>query len=157
MSHSALLKPLESKTTTSRNYSLVAGGTFSLLFAAFQVSGIWWSPSAIRYMGGPADLSRQKPIMYALLCLALGAITAVFGVYALSGAGRIRRLPLLRTALTAITAVYLLRGMLFIPEVPVIMKHPELVRFLAFSLISLCVGALYLKGLIRVFRDGHSP
>jgi len=143
------------KTAPIHNYALVAGGYFSLAFAALQVTGIWWSPSAIRYLGGPADLSVQKPVAYALLCLAVAAIVAVFGLYALSGAGQIRRLPFLRSGLITITAIYLLRGILFIPQLPVVWKHPHLVRFLVFSLVSLCVGVLYLAGVMYLHRHGR--
>jgi len=137
------------------NYLLLIGGYFSLAFAALQVSGIWWPADAIRYMGGPVDLSLNKPGLYALLCLALGAIVAVFGLYALSGAGQIRRLPLLRTALITVTVIYLLRGLLAFPQIPVIVKHPDLVRFLIFSLISLWVGAVYCAGVVLLFRKGR--
>ncbi len=86
--------PASPQPASLHNYLLLAGGYFSLAFAAFQMSAIWWSPSAVRYFGGPAELRIERPILYALLCLTVGAIVAIFGVYALSGAGRIRRLPL---------------------------------------------------------------
>ena len=130
MSSSAVMAPAPAPAsphpTSLHNYLLLAGGYFSLAFAAFQVSAIGWSPSAVRYFGGPADLRIERPILYALLCLAVGAIVAVFGVYALSGAGKIRRMPLLRTVLISVTAIYLLRGLLFIPQLPVVLKHPGL-------------------------------
>jgi len=137
------------------NYALLAGGYFSLAFALLQVSGIWWSPSAIKYLGGPADLSVQKPVVYAALCLVVAAGVAVFGLYALSGAGKIRRLPLLRTGLIIITVIYLLRGLLAIPQLPIVLRHPNLMRFLVFSLISLGVGAAYLAGVMYLYRYGR--
>lgn len=149
------LSPASLKTAPIHNYALLAGGYFSLAFAVLQVTGIWWSPSAIRYWGGPSELSVQKPLMYVLLCLVLGAIVAVFGLYALSGAGQIRRLPLLRTGLITVTAIYLLRGLPFVPQVPVVLKHPHLLRFLVFSLISLCVGGIHLVGVVHLHRHGR--
>ena len=163
MSSSAVMAPAPAPTSAPalpqpaslHNYLLLAGGYFSLAFAAFQVSAIGWSPSAVRYFGGPADLRIERPILYALLCLAVGAIVAVFGVYALSGAGKIRRMPLLRTVLISVTAIYLLRGLLFIPQLPVVLKHPGLVRFLAFSAISLCLGMVHLAGVVQLYRHGR--
>lgn len=156
MSSSGVLAPPQTlKKTSLRNYALLAGGYFSLAFAALQVSGIWWTPDAIRHWGGPADLSVQKPLVYALLCLVVAAVVAVFGLYALSGAGKIRRLPLLRTGLVATTAIYLVRGLLFIPQFPVVWKHPQLARFLVFSLVSLCVGIVYLIGVRYLYRHGR--
>jgi len=144
-----------SKPVRPRNRKLLIGGYFSLAFAVFQVSAIWWSASAIRYFGGPAQFSTEKPLAYAILCLAVAAIVAVFGLYALSGAGKIPRLPLLRAVLIAVTVVYLLRGFLIIPQTRFVLKHPELARFVVFSAISLCVGALHLGGVIGLYRQGR--
>ena len=156
MSSSVVFAPPPTlKNNSIRNYALLAGGYFSLAFAAFQVSGIWWTSDTIRHWGGPADLSVQKPLVYALLCLAVAAVVAMFGLYALSGAGKIRRLPLLRTGLTVTTAIYLARGLLFIPQFPVVWKHPHLARFLVFSLISLGVGVVYLIGVMHLYRHGR--
>jgi hypothetical protein len=137
------------------NYALLAGGYFSLAFAILQATGIWWSPSAIKYLGGPAELSIQKPMIYAALCVIVAAGVAVVGLYALSGAGKIRRLPLLRTGLIIVTGIYLLRGLLAIPQLPVVLAHPNLVRFLVFSVISLGVGAVYLIGVMSLYRHGR--
>lgn len=86
-----------------RNTLLLVGGYFSLAFAAFQISGVFWPPNAIKYFGGPGELSKTQPVIYALLCIAVAAIVTVFGLYALSGAGKIRRQPLLRIVLTITT------------------------------------------------------
>ena len=75
-------------STANRN-ALLLGGYFSLIFALFQLSGIFWPPEAIRYFGGPAELSVTQPILYACGCIIVSVIVAVLGLYALSGAGRI--------------------------------------------------------------------
>lgn len=156
MSSSTVMASAPTSAPASRhNYLLQAGGYFSLAFAAMQVTGIWWSARAVKYLGGPADLRIERPIVYALLCAAVAAIVAVFGAYALSGAGRIRRLPLLRTVLISVTAIYLLRGLLFIPQLPIVLKHPHLVRFLVFSGISLCVGVVHGGGVVQLYRHGR--
>jgi hypothetical protein len=139
----------------SKNILLLIGGYFSLLFAVFQISGIFWPPKGIKYFGGPVELSQTRPVMYAILCLVVGAAVAVFGVYALSGAGTIRHLPLLRTIITAVTVIYLLRGLLLIPQIPVVLKHPGAMRFAVFSLIALCVGLVHLGGLVKLFKYGR--
>jgi hypothetical protein len=48
----------------------------------------------------------------------IAGILFIWSLYALSGAGVIRRLPLLRVALCAITAIYLVRSVAFIPLMP---------------------------------------
>jgi xanthine/uracil permease len=100
-------------------------------------------------------LRTEKPIQYGLLCIAIGVIVAIFGLYALSGAGKFRRLPLLRTVLLFVAAVYLLRGLLVIPQTPIVLTHPDQVRFVVFSGIALCVGVIHLGGLVQLWRRGR--
>ncbi len=139
------------------NHLLVMGGYFSLAFAIFQVSAIWWPPNVMVYFGGPVKLQTTRPIFYAVLCIVVGLIAAVFGWYALSGAGKIRRLPLLRAALIAITAIYLLRGLQLIADIIIIQKYPGKgqVHFAVFSAIALAVGLVHLGGTIALFKSGR--
>ena len=141
--------------TPRHNYLLIAGGYFSLAFAAFQASAMAWPAHVVKYFGGPAELRTLRPVLYGVLCLAIAAIVAVFGLYALSGAGNVRRLPLLRTVLLFVTVIYLLRGLLIIPQMPIVLKHPDLVRFVAFSTISLVVGLVHLGGVVQLCRRGR--
>jgi hypothetical protein len=136
-----------------RNALLLVGGYFCLAFAAFQISAVFWPPSAIRYLGGPAELSRARPVVYISLCVGIAIVVAILGLYDLSGAGTLRRLPLLRTVVTATTSIFVLRGLLFIPQLPVVMRHPGLMRFALFSLISLGVGVIHLGGVIKLFKQ----
>ncbi len=138
-----------------KNTLLVIGGWFSIAFAVFQISGIWWPPKAIAWFGGPDQMSINRPVSYALLCLVVGVGVAVFGVYTLSGAGKMARLPLLRTMVTTVTVIYLLRGLLLLPQLPSIIKHPTFWRFGLFSLISLAVGFVHLGGLVKLFKYGR--
>lgn len=143
------------ETGGKRNVLLLAGGYFSLAFAVFQISAIFWPPNVIRYFGGPAEMSVTKPVSYALLCIVVGLVVAVFGFYALSGAGQIRRLPLLRTVVTTAAVIYLLRGLLLLLQIPMVVKHPGLMRFAVFSAISLCVGFAHLGGLLGLYKHGR--
>jgi uncharacterized membrane protein len=76
----------------------------------------------------------------------------VFGFYALSGAGEIRRLPLLRTVLVGITAIYFLRGLLLLPQALAFHRAPTLmpIRFLLMSAIALAVGMVHLAGVVQL-------
>jgi hypothetical protein len=136
-----------------KNALLLVGGYFCLAFAAFQVSAVLWPPSAIKYFGGPAELSQTRPAIYIALCVGVAVVVAILGLYDLSGAGSFRRLPLLRTFVTATTVIFVLRGLLLIPQLPLVIKHPGLMRFALFSLISLGVGFIHIGGLIRLFKQ----
>jgi len=141
---------------TRRDPALIAGGAFSLVFALFQASAVFWPTRWIAALGGPVELSRTKPVLYAALCLVIALVVAACGVYALSGAGVLRRLSGVRTVVTATTAVYLVRGLLLVPQLPVLARHPEAWRFGAFSVIALAVGVVHLVGTIRLYREGRT-
>ena len=138
----------------TRKIVLIGGGCFSLVFAVFQASGIWWSPEAVKYLGGPAEMCAPNRPLYAVLCVVVAAGAAAFGFYALSGAGAIRRLPLLRTVLAGITSIYLLRGLLLFPQALAYHRAPKLVpiRFLFMSAIALAVGLVHLAGVVQLFN-----
>lgn len=145
-------------TLIQKNTLLVIGGWFSLLFAAFQISGIWWPPSGIKWFGGGdllAQMSQDRPLSYAALCLVIGLIAVGFGAYALSGAGKILRLKLLRTGLTFITVIYLLRGLTVFAEAAGAARGQLPWRFAVFSLIALVVGLIHFGGLMKLFRYGR--
>jgi len=131
---------------TKNNIYLQIGGVFSLSFAVFQASAAFWPAELVAYFGGPAGLQIEHPIYYISICLFIGAIAAIWGFYALSGAGKFRRLPFLRTVLSVIR------------DAMIIYKYPEqnLIRFLIFSLLALCIGLTHLTGLIILFRHGRS-
>ena len=146
----------EPETSTEKNALLIGGGYFSLAFAVFQISGPLWPPHVIKYFGGPWQLSQTRPVVFALLCIVIAVIVAIFGLYALSGAGKIRRLPLLRTINTATTTIYLLRGLLLIPQIPFVIKYSGVMRYALFSAIALGVGLVHLGGLIKLYKQDRS-
>lgn len=83
--------------------------------------------------------------------LIIGALMFMCAVYAFSGAGLIRKLPLLRTGLCLISAICTIRGLLLIPY---LVKVPE--RLTAFdivaSLVWLLAGVSFLIGTIRRWK-----
>ena len=139
------------------NIYLQIGGLFSLVFSVFQVCGAFFPSSIIIYFGGPVKLQAESPALFALLCVFLGAFIAIIGLYALSGAGKFRRLPYLRTVLIVVTTVFILRGLFIIPILKLMSVHPEsnVLRFLVFSIIALGIGIIHLIGVIRLFKYGR--
>jgi hypothetical protein len=94
-----------------------------------------------------AERGSPKP---ALVTLGIAAVLAAWSAYALAGAGRIRRLPLMRTALVAISAVYLLRGLVLAPAL--VKSGAGVDRFLLWSsLIVLAYGIVYAVGTFRAW------
>src|SRR5688572_7141260 len=95
---------------------LVAAG--SLAVTLLQIAILFVGPAGYRYFGAGdlAPLAEQGSTLPALITSLLVVLFATWGAYALSGAGVIRRLPLLRVALVLIAAIYTLRGLAVIPE-----------------------------------------
>jgi hypothetical protein len=124
------------------------GGTLSAVASILHVAVIAGGPSWYRFFGageGMARAAEQGSAAPALVTLAIAAILMVWALYAFSGAGILRRLPLLRTALVLISAVYLLRAFALLPA---LILRPELVDTFALvsSLVVLVYGLAYSIG-----------
>ncbi|MAJ39316.1 MAG: hypothetical protein CMK62_04325, partial [Pseudoalteromonadaceae bacterium] len=80
--------------------------------------------------------------------------------YALSGAGVILKLPLLKTALVLITGVYILRGIagLIAPFVTTsqLIHHNSIVFWIVSSIVCSIYGLFYLLGTLKLFRTHTS-
>ena len=100
------------------NLWLLAGGLLSALAALLHLGVIAGGPDWYRFFGAGepmARLAEQGSPTTTLITLGIALILFVWAAYAFAGAGLIRRLPLMRTALVMITAIYLLRGMILFP------------------------------------------
>lgn len=93
---------------------LIAGGMLSGAAAALHVAIILGGSGWYRFFGAGERMARAaehgspRP---ALITAAIAAVLAIWACYAFSGAGIIRRLPLLRTALLLISTIYLARAL----------------------------------------------
>ena len=138
---------------------LVAAGC-SVFVAVLHVSIAIAGPAWYRYFGAPSLAARIEagaPLVPTLLALAVAAVFVLWACYALSGAGAIRHLPLLRTALYVIGGVYLLRGLQVVPEVVGAGRGALPGRYAVFSAFSACAGVVYLLGVIRLGRTDGAP
>lgn len=134
-----------------RDHVLLVAGWLSAAIAMLHLVIIFVGPPAYRYFGAGEEMAAQAEagsILPAAMTLLIAGVFAVFSIYAFSGAGRLRRLPLLRTGLAVIAAIYSLRGLALLTELAGYVRGSETVmpRHLAFSAVSLTVGLLYLLG-----------
>lgn len=134
------------------NTALVIGAGLSLLAALMHVGVIMKGPSWYHLFGAgerfvrAAQAGRKFP---AVITMGIALVLGAWSAYALSGAGVIDPLPLLRPALCVITLVYLLRGLLG----PFVLAGTgRSVRFIMISsAICLMFGLVHLFGVVQVW------
>ncbi|MDQ3273369.1 MAG: hypothetical protein M3Q12_14575, partial [Pseudomonadota bacterium] len=87
-----------------------------------------------------------------IVTLGIATVLALWSVYALSGAGIIAPLPLLRWALITITAIYMVRGLAIVPLL--VFARSQSTPFLLWSsLVCTVFGAVHLLGLSQVWAQ----
>ncbi|RDZ27733.1 hypothetical protein [Lysobacter silvisoli] len=131
------------------NPFLLAGGILSALAALAHLGCIAFGPSWYRFFGAGERMARMAEAgqwQAGAITLAVTAVLALWSLYALSGAGMLPRLPLLRLALCAVAGVYLLRGLAFVPLMARIPGN-SLTFWLVSSGICLTIGAIHAIGL----------
>ena len=105
------------------NPLLVLAAALSAIAALLHLACIYFGGPWYRAMGAGEQMARlaeagsSRPTVVTLF---IACVLFIWALYALSGAGVIGRLPLLRSCLSAITAVYLVRGFAFVPLMSVI-------------------------------------
>ena len=135
------------------NKLLLFGGLLSGIAALLHIAIIIGGPQWYRFFGAGEELASmaEKGSWYpAVLTFGIAVVLLLWALYAFSGAGLIRRFPLLKVGLVVISAVYLIRGLVFIPAYIV---KPEIVDdFLIWSsLICLVYGFSYAIGTRQVW------
>ncbi len=107
----------------ARNY-LIITGLAACAGSVLHIAILFGGPKWYAFFGAPkvlVEMARVGNVRAPISCLVIAALLAVLAAYAFSGAGVIRRLPLLRTGLALMASVLILRGVMFIP---MILWHP---------------------------------
>ena len=138
----------------SRQLKIAA--SLSFIAALLHVTIVFGGPDWYRFFGAGetmARLAESGSIQPTVITFSIAVILSVWGLYALSGAGVVFKMPLLKLALCLITAVFLLRGVAGL-ILPFVTNHPTIapnsVTFWLVSSVICCVfGAFYF------FRDPY--
>ncbi len=148
------------------NRLLLAAGVLTGAASLLHVGIILGGPDWYRFFGAGERMARfaARGFLYPTLVTAsIAAVLALWALYALSGAGVVRRLPLLRPALALIAAVFLARGLLGVPLV-LFVEHPyaaELRAKMTFmvvtSAVCLFLGVCYAVGAASARRGVAHP
>jgi len=100
-----------------QRYLILVGGA-AFAGAVLHIAILFGGPDWYAAFGAPrrlVDMARAGSLRPAISCVVIAAALSVLAAYAFSGAGRMRRLPLLRPVLALSASILILRGLLFIP------------------------------------------
>ena len=136
------------------NPFLLASAALSAIAALLHVGCIIFGPSWYRFFGAGerlAQLAAAGSSVPTVMTAGIAAVLSLWAAYALSGAGVIARLPLIRVALCAIAGIYLVRGAAGLVFAAVAPGERSVAFWVWSSLICLGIGALYLVGTRQVW------
>jgi hypothetical protein len=132
---------------------LTAAGWMSVAAALLHIGCIMGGPDWYRFFGAGEQMARaaeQGQWMPTIITLIIAAVISGWAAFAFSAAGKIWRLPLIRTALIAVSAVLLARAALgFVPSLWSADQWPG---FAFWSSAICCVlGVCFANGLRRAW------
>ena len=138
------------ETVIAGNPWLLAGAILSAIASLLHLACIVGGPSWYRFFGAGERMARlveRGSLQPAVITVAIALILALWSADALSGAGLIPRLPLLRTGLVTICAIYLLRAAA-LPLMLARMPDRGTTFLVVSSAIVLVIGLVYLAGIV---------
>jgi hypothetical protein len=136
-----------------KNSFLIIGAILSAIAALLHLACIYFGAPLFRFLGTEAMAKMYEsgntthPI---IVCVILATILFSWSAFALSGAGVIRKLPLIRFALIGITLVYLIRGLAF-PFLTSYFPENSMLFWYVSSAVVLAFGLIHLIGVKQVW------
>ena len=135
--------------------TLTALGCFgvSVLHILISFGGV----AVNRFIGAPAQILKlieEGSWLVPAMGLGIAALFALFGLYALSGAGKLRRLPLLKSVILFLGLILTYRGAAIIISIQNILKNPDYStwQYPLMSLGALLLGLMTLWGVLDLFK-----
>lgn len=137
------------------NRWLLAGGVLSAIASLLHLGCIVGGPNWYRFFGAGERIARMAERDWwrpAPITLFIAIVLALWATYALSGAGVLPRLPLLKLGLGVITAIYLLRAFA-LPWMLTAMPDRSATFLWVSSGVVLVYGLVHLAGLVILLRS----
>jgi hypothetical protein len=144
---------VKEKNMEKKLWLIIAAG-FSFFMAICQTV-ISLSPAAATYFQAPPPLLENRLRLF-LIGEGAALILVIFGLYALSGARRFPRLPLLRLGLIGISSLYLLRGAFIILTALTlfgVLEGETLTQGVISHLVFLAAGIAYAVGTVLCWKE----
>jgi hypothetical protein len=139
---------------TKYNKPLFLGAILSGVAALLHLGCIFFGASWYRFFGAGEQMAQMAEAgskLPTIITLIIFTTLGIWSLYALSGAGVIFKLPLLRTGLCVITAIYLIRGTVFVPLTAYFPDNSPLFWVVSSSICFL-FGIIHLIGLRQVWH-----
>jgi hypothetical protein len=134
------------------NYFLIAGSGLSAIAALLHIGIIIKGARWYRLFGAGeqfAQAAEQGKAWPHAITLVIALVLFSWAAYALSGAGLLPMLPLLKPALYAITAIYLLRGLALFPAY--LFARSKVTPFILWSsIVCMLYGVVHLIGVVNL-------
>ena len=135
------------------NRYLLVGGVVSLAASLLHVAIIFGGAEWYRFFCAPdrmVTLAEQGSILPTFSTSGISFALFLWALYAFSGAGLIRKLPLLKAALVIIACIYLARGLALFP---VLVLRPDMVNsvILWSSILCIVCGGCHAIGVRQVW------
>lgn len=133
---------------SANNKYLLAAAICCFAAALAHLGCIVFGGDWYRFFGAGEQMARmaEQGLWYPTIVTAvIVLVLLVWALYALSGAGLIKRLPLTRLALLLISSIFLLRGVAFASLMPMFPEN-SLTFWLVSSAICLLIGSLFAVG-----------
>jgi hypothetical protein len=138
---------------TEPNTPLIVAALLSVVAALLHVGIVIGGAPWYRWFGAGERMALAAAagrVYPTIVTLGIASVLVLWSAYALSGAGVIEPMPLLRWALVAITGIYLVRGLAIVPLL--VFAHSRSTPFLLWSsLVCTVFGAVHLLGLSQVW------
>lgn len=139
---------------TQKSLPLTMAALAMFAAAALHVVALLAGPAMIAALGAPESVvqsAQAGTLLAPLVILGIGAALATLGLYALSAAGKLRRLPFVRFVLGAAACVFILRA-LALPAILLVAPaaRSQLSLFeISTAVLCLLIGLAFLPGLRR--------
>lgn len=137
------------------NKFLLSGGIISILVAVIHVLAIFGGVEYAKFFNAPPfliQLLEEGSILVVFIAVGLFLFISIWGIYAFSGAGVVKKLPFLKTILFGVTSIYIFRGMVLFPIF--IFASEKVNDFLIWSsTISLLIGVIHLIGFGKLWKS----
>ena len=135
---------------------LKTAGYINITIAFGHLAGLIWSNQVFALFGISKQMNALSQIHSSfpyLLTILVALVFFAFGLYGLSGAGKIKRLPLLEPVTFIIGGIYLFRGLGELIYETTRTTHS--LAEMTYSLIAVAIGLLYLIGALEKRRTSR--